>query len=94
GSCVHRCGWLSIYAFAYIEELERQELWPENLSRLPISGAIEKVSSMPDPTPKQRSASCQYSYKHCAPDYRRHRQWGLADLDKKAGLCLRCIRNG
>jgi hypothetical protein len=47
GSCAHKCGWSSVNAFAYLQELRQQDLWPENLSRLPISRAIENVSGMP-----------------------------------------------
>jgi hypothetical protein len=94
GSCVHRCGWSSKYAFAYVIELDKQDLWPIHLSRQSISKAIEMVSRMPDPVPQESSASCKYSYKHSTPEYRRHRQWGLEDLDKKVGLCLLCIRKG
>jgi hypothetical protein len=57
GSCAHKCGWSSVNAFAYLQELRQQDLWPENLSRLPISRAIENVSGMPDPRPKERNAS-------------------------------------
>jgi hypothetical protein len=94
GSCVHKCGWSSEHAFAYLQELEKQNLLPMDLSRQSISKAIEMVSRMPDPIPRESSASCQYDYKHCAPEYRRHRQWDLEDLDKKVGLCLLCIRKG
>jgi hypothetical protein len=94
GSCVHKCGWSSKHAFAYLQELEKQDLWPIDLTRQSMSKAIEMVSRVPDPIPRESSAPCQYGYKHCAPEYRRHHQWGLEDLDKKVGLCLLCIRKG
>jgi hypothetical protein len=94
GSCVHRCGWSSKYAFAYLQKLEERDLWPVGLSNLSISSAIEKVSIMSDPVPKESHDSCMYDYKHRVPEYRKNRQWGLEDLDNNVGLCLRCIRNG
>jgi hypothetical protein len=31
GGCVHRCGWSSKYAYAYVKLLESQNLWPTGL---------------------------------------------------------------
>jgi hypothetical protein len=92
GSCVHRCGWSSKYAYAYLNSLQRQDLWPADLGRQSIARAITKAEAISDPIPEERSDSCTYAYKHCAPAYRKNRQWDLAHLDSRVGLCLHCIR--
>ncbi|KAL2040036.1 hypothetical protein N7G274_007439 [Stereocaulon virgatum] len=92
GTCVHKCGWSSKYAYAYLKLLERQDLWPTHL--LCISKAIEIAEKMPDPIPEEPSVSCTFGYKHAAPEYRRNRRWSLADLNNSIGLCLHCIRSG
>lgn len=93
GMCVHRCGWSSKYAFAYLKLLEEESLWPGSLGRLSIADAIAKVGRIPDPVPKEANTSCTYEYKHCVPEYRKHREWGLANLDSKIGLCLHCTKS-
>lgn len=72
GMCVHRCGWSSKHAYAYLKLLERQNLWPTHL--LCISEAIELAEKMPDPIPEEPSIACTYEYKHAAPEYRRNRR--------------------
>jgi hypothetical protein len=35
--CVHRCGWTSKYAYAYLNLLEKKDLWPAgHLVWLPV----------------------------------------------------------
>ncbi|KAJ5365939.1 hypothetical protein N7517_008825 [Penicillium concentricum] len=53
-ACVHRCGWTSKYAYAYIKLLETQRLWPTAL--VVITEAIERADRMPDPVPEESSA--------------------------------------
>ncbi|KAF2843893.1 hypothetical protein T440DRAFT_437076 [Plenodomus tracheiphilus IPT5] len=92
GSCVHRCGWSSRYAYAYLQLLQARDLWPRALSCLSIADAIVKAETMPDPVPKEADPSCTYSYKHSVPEYRKNRQWRLANLDSKTGICLQCTK--
>ena len=92
GTCVHKCGWSSKYAYAYLKLLEGQDLWPTRL--LCISEAIEKAEKMPDPIPEEESIGCSYEYKHAAPEYRRSRRWSVDNLNKSIGLCLHCVRSG
>jgi hypothetical protein len=94
GTCVHKCGWSSKYAFAYLDLLETRSLWPKELSHKSISKAIETAGNMPTPKPQESSASCQYAYKHCVPEYRVNRRQYLEKLDRDAGLCLHCVRAG
>jgi hypothetical protein len=94
GSCVHRCGWSSVYAFAYLGLLEARFLWPEELPHQSISKAIEKAGNMPNPEPQESSASCRYDDKHRVPEYGVNLQLYLKKLDREAGLCLHCVRAG
>ncbi|KAH7128201.1 hypothetical protein B0J11DRAFT_483915 [Dendryphion nanum] len=91
GSCCHRCGWTSTHAYAYVKQLEEREIWPAHLSHKPIYKVIETAETMPDPVPKEESAHCTYSYKHCLPEYRSERQKPLENLTRPVGLCLHCI---
>ena len=94
GLCVHKCGWTSKYAYAYIKRLEREDLWPAQLHHISISKALESAERMPDPIPEEPSIECTYEYKHAAPAYRRNRTWSLEDLNKSIGLCIHCVRSG
>ncbi|KAF2675684.1 hypothetical protein K458DRAFT_324012 [Lentithecium fluviatile CBS 122367] len=92
--CVHKCGWSSKYAYAYLKSLEGQQLWPTHLYRTSISKALESAEKMSDPVPKESSVSCTYGYKHRTPEYRRNRCWSLEQLNNSIGLCLHCVRSG
>ncbi|KAH7357230.1 hypothetical protein BKA65DRAFT_524386 [Rhexocercosporidium sp. MPI-PUGE-AT-0058] len=94
GMCVHKCGWTSKYAYAYLKSLERKYLWPGQLLNISISKAIELAEKMPDPIPEEPSTSCRYAYKHAAPEYRADRCWRLDMLNNIIGLCLHCVRSG
>lgn len=48
---------------------------------------------MPDPVPEEKSHACMYDYKHSVPEYRKNRQYDLAALDGRVGLCLHCVRD-
>jgi hypothetical protein len=63
GTCVHRCGWSSMYAYAYLKLLRTENLWPADLGRKSIAEAIQRAETMPDPVPEEANSSCQYSYK-------------------------------
>ncbi|PVH69810.1 hypothetical protein DL98DRAFT_564318 [Cadophora sp. DSE1049] len=73
GMCVHKCGWTSKYAYAYLKMLETRDLWPARLLHISISKAIDLAEKMPDPIPEESSIACIYEYKHAAPEYRRGR---------------------
>ncbi|KAF7863065.1 hypothetical protein EAF04_007148 [Stromatinia cepivora] len=92
--CVHKCGWTSKYAYAYLNLLEDKQLWPVRLLGLSISEAIEAAKNMPDTIPKERSIPCPYEYKHAPPEYRKDRYWSLELPRSGIGLCLRCVRSG
>jgi hypothetical protein len=92
GMCVHRCGWTSKYAYAYLKLLEREQLWPAGLLHISISKAIELADKKPDPVPEEPSIACTYSYKHAVPEYRRERCMKLDILNSIIGLCLHCVR--
>ena len=94
GLCVHKCGWTSKYAYAYMKLLEKEELWPKLLTQKSISKALESAERMPDPIPEESSAACAYGYKHAAPAYRRNRAESLDSFYKRIGLCLQCVRSG
>jgi hypothetical protein len=94
GTCVHKCGWSSKYAFAYLDLLETRSLWPKELSHQSISKAIETAGNMPNPEPKESSASCKYDCKHRVPEYGMNRRRYLEKLDIDAGLCLHCVTTG
>ncbi|PVH91489.1 hypothetical protein DM02DRAFT_678066 [Periconia macrospinosa] len=94
GICVHKCGWSSKYAYAYIKLLERHDLWPKNLFLLSISEAIELAEKIPDPIPEEPSGHCTFAYKHSAPEYRKYRRWSIEELIKSMSLCLYCVRAG
>jgi hypothetical protein len=83
-----------MYAYAYLKLLQIQNLWPADLGRRSIAEAIQRAETIPDPVPEEGNSSCQYSRKHCPPEYRRHRQYGLEALDNRAGLCFVCIKSG
>lgn len=95
GLCVHKCGWTSKHAYAYMKLLERENLWPAYLPNISISKALESADRMPDPVPEELfSTPCIYEYKHAAPAYRRDRSWSLDIFHKSIGLCLHCVRSG
>jgi hypothetical protein len=94
GLCVHKCGWTSKYAYAYMKLLEREGLWPAHLPNISISKALESAERMPDPVPEESSTPCTYGYKHAVPEYRRNRRWSLDNFNKSIGLCLHCVRSG
>jgi hypothetical protein len=94
GDCPHKCGWSSKHAYAYLQLLQGQELWPTHLSRIPISEAVELAEKIPDPIPEEKSFQCKYDYKHRAPAYRRNRRWSVENLNNSVGLCLHCVRSG
>ncbi|KAH7394023.1 hypothetical protein DE146DRAFT_790354 [Phaeosphaeria sp. MPI-PUGE-AT-0046c] len=93
-SCVHRCGWSSKYAFAYIQQLNKNNLGPEALIHQSIADAIAQAEYMPDPIPDEDSGTCQYAYKHRVPGYRKDREWPLEHFKNNLGLCLPCVRAG
>jgi hypothetical protein len=93
GTCVHRCGWSSSYAYAYLKLLQTEDLWPRALGRLSIADAIAKAGTIPDPVPEEANHPCNYDYKHSVPEYRKNRKWGLENLDSKIGLCLHCAKS-
>lgn len=90
-ACVHRCGWTSKYAYAYMKLLETQRLWPTAL--VVITEAIERANRMPDPVPEESSAVCKYGYKHFVPKYRDSLRYGLDDLKSRIGICLHCFHS-
>lgn len=92
GMCVHKCGWSSKYAFAYMQSLQRHDLWPTHL--LCLSDAMDLAEKMPDPVPDEKSCTCAYEYKHTVPEYRRNRRWSLENLKNSIGLCFRCVQSG
>ena len=92
--CVHKCGWTSKYAYAYLKLLERRGLWPVRLLHISISKAIDLAEKMPDSIPEEPSIACTYEYKHAAPEYRKGRCWRLDMLNNSIGLCLHCVRSG
>lgn len=94
GLCVHKCGWTSKYAYAYMKLLEREKLWPAQLPNISISDALQSAESMRDPIPEESSTTCTYGYNHAAPAYRRNRILSLDLFNKSIGLCLRCVRSG
>lgn len=95
GLCVHKCGWTSKHAYAYMKQLEREGLWPAELPNLPISKALELADRMPDPVPEESfDTPCTYKYKHAAPAYRKDRGRRLSVLKESIGLCLHCVRSG
>lgn len=94
GMCVHKCGWTSKYAYAYLKLLERKDLWPARLLNISISKAIDLAEIMPDPIPEEPSIACTYGYKHAAPEYREDRCRSLDILTSSSGLCLYCVRLG
>lgn len=94
GTCAHRCGWNSKYAYAYMKRLEYEGLGPARLAHTSISKALKLLEGMPDPIPEESSVECTYGYKHTVPEYRRNRSWSLDDFNKRIGLCLHCIRSG
>ncbi|KAL7909984.1 hypothetical protein GGI35DRAFT_468975 [Trichoderma velutinum] len=94
GLCVHKCGWTSKYAYAYIKLLEGEHLWPAHLPHISISKALQSAERMPDPIPEESSTACTYGYKHAAPAYRRNRTLSLDLFNKSIGLCLHCVRSG
>ena len=94
GMCVHKCGWTSKYAYAYLMLLERKDLWPARLLHISLSKAIDLAEKMPDPIPEEPSIACTYEYKHAAPEYRENRRWSLDTLNNSIGLCLHCVRLG
>jgi hypothetical protein len=94
GMCVHKCGWTSKYAYAYLKLLDGKDLWPARLLHISISKAIELAENMPGPIPEEQSVACTYGYKHAAPEYRRDRCRSLDNLNNSIGLCLHCVRLG
>ncbi|KAK1712178.1 hypothetical protein BDP67DRAFT_468452 [Colletotrichum lupini] len=86
GLCVHKCGWTSKYAYAYMKLLQKEDLWPARLSHTSITKALELAHRMPDPIPEESSTSCVYEYKHTAPAYRRNRSSSLDTFQKGIGL--------
>ncbi|KAJ5544098.1 hypothetical protein N7494_005377 [Penicillium frequentans] len=88
-SCVHRCGWTSKYAYAYIQLLETQSLWPMDIQS--VAESIERANRMPDPIPEERSTECKFGYKHFVPDYRSSYRYKLDNLDSCIGICLNCF---
>ncbi|TXB97405.1 hypothetical protein FocTR4_00010946, partial [Fusarium oxysporum f. sp. cubense] len=91
GLCIHKRGWTSIHAYAYIKLLERKDLWPKSLSHTSISKVLESAERMPDPIPEELSTKCTYAYKHDVPQYRKERSWRLDTFYESIGLCLYCI---
>lgn len=82
-TCVHKCGWTSKYAYAYMNLLQSRDLWPADLSRQSIADAIAKTKTISDPVPREASGECKYSYKQSQPEYKRNSQYGLEALDGK-----------
>jgi len=66
--CVHKCGWTSKYAYAYLKLLGRKDLWPAYLLYTSISRAIELAERMTDPIPEESSIVCRYESNHAAPE--------------------------
>merc|ERR1712000_387159 len=94
GRCWHKCGWTSKYAYAYIQLLGSENLWPAHLSQRSISKALELAERMPDPIPEESSTPCTYERKHAAPAYRKSRSLRLSGFHESVGLCLRCVQSG
>ncbi|KAF5876279.1 putative btb poz domain-containing protein [Botrytis fragariae] len=94
GMCAQNCGWICKYAYAYLNLLKENELWPVSLHKISISDAIESAERMPDPVPQEASGECRSARTHTLPWYRDDRSWRLKSLDEKVGLCLTCVRNG
>ncbi|KAJ8071950.1 hypothetical protein OCU04_002254 [Sclerotinia nivalis] len=93
GMYVHKCGWTSKYAYAYLNLLRDKQLWRAKLLGLSISEAIEAAENMADPIPNERSITCSYECKHAPPEYRKGRCWSLERLKNNIGLCLQCVRS-
>ncbi|ATY59029.1 hypothetical protein A9K55_002237 [Cordyceps militaris] len=92
GSCCHRCGWSSKYAYAYLQSLEKANLWPTSIRN--ISKAIEQAGNMPQSIPTEPSVACQYERNHTVPQYNRDRGGRVELLMERIGLCLHCVRSG
>lgn len=92
GTCCHRCGWSSQYAFAYSKLLHDRNLKPTDITC--ISKAIEQIEMMPDPTPEEGSVDCPFAYKHTVPNYRVDHRREFDCLRAHTGLCLTCIKSG
>jgi hypothetical protein len=92
-TCVHKCGWSSSYAYAYLKLLQTEDLWPRALGRLSIADAIAKAGTIPDPVPEKANHTCKYDHNHSVPEYRKNRKWGLENLDSNIRLCLHCAKS-
>lgn len=60
GLCVHKCGWTSKYAYAYMKLLQKEELWPTRLFHTAITKALALAGRMPHPIPEESSTACTY----------------------------------
>ncbi|KAI1009412.1 hypothetical protein LB504_002951 [Fusarium proliferatum] len=94
GGCGYECGWTSTYAHAYISKLEEKSLWPAHFSDTSISRALQRAEMMPDPTPVERTTSCNMARFHRVPEYRMSRSLTLQHFNESIGLCLGCVRGG
>lgn len=92
--CRSQCGWTSNYAYAYAKELQRANLYPDDLQRTSISSAILDTESMPDPEPLERNDECIDAHVHEFLHYRKDRTRQVNDLIGIVGLCLHCVRSG
>ncbi|KAF2807528.1 uncharacterized protein BDZ99DRAFT_392986 [Mytilinidion resinicola] len=90
--CNCSCGWSSQHGFAYMKLLQKEELGPLQTLSTTISGVLEKLENMNDPTIPRGWVPCSYRW-HGDPGYRRRRKSRLDDFKKGNGLCIDCVRS-
>ena len=91
--CSYECGGSSSYSYAYMQSLNREDLWPGDISRMSISRALIKADGMPDPVRPECMTQCSMARFHDGDlPYRRRRIYELGTFDETIGLCLRCVR--
>jgi len=86
------CGWSSRHSSAYMQLLQKEELWPLQMVHTTISQVLEKLERMDDPTIPHEWVPCNYRW-HADPNYRLRRSWRLDKFKRSNGLCIDCVRS-
>ncbi|KAK7178318.1 hypothetical protein PSPO01_15627 [Paraphaeosphaeria sporulosa] len=86
------CGWSSRHSSAYMQLLQKEELWPLKTLDTTISQVLQKLECMDDPAMPREWVPCKYRW-HTDPTYRISRSQRLENFKRSNGLCIDCVRS-
>lgn len=90
------CDWASKNDNAYMEALQRSNLWPPSVFNTAVSHVLEKLGRLQDPALLKPNLQCIFTpvNAHRELKGKDERDSEANGIKEEAGLCLGCVRSG